>query len=73
MTEVMMKQCQLNRDGAKQVAWIEERGATIGATVEFKPSGELWVVEEVYDLTQPRSVIAENERNWSTHRKATDI
>jgi len=41
-------QCLLTRDGLKQTAWIEERGAKQGATVEVKFDKSLWHVEHVY-------------------------
>ena len=45
-------QCRLSRQTTngmlEQVAWINERGAKVGAVVELKDTGEYWQVMEVY-------------------------
>jgi len=40
--QVMMFQCEMQQDGAIEVAWIEERGAFVGAYVEVPELGGGW-------------------------------
>lgn len=69
----MMTQCRLkNRAGAITDAWIESRGAIIGKWVEIKGLDDLYEVLAVYSEL-PAEVVYENERNFKTHRKATDV
>lgn len=42
-------QCRLRREASEQTAWIEARGARVGAKVELLPSQEVWEVAEVFD------------------------
>lgn len=42
-------QCRMRQGTAETVAWIEERGAKVGASVELKSAdGKFWDVIEVY-------------------------
>ncbi len=41
-------QCKLSDGTSELTAWIEERGAKRGASVELHSSGERWEVLEVY-------------------------
>ena len=69
----MQTQCRLERDGNIQTAWIDKRGARIGAKVALKEDNDqFWEVTAVYN-TLPDEVVKQNERNYKTHRKGTDI
>ena len=56
------QQCRLHRDAAETTAWIEVRGAKVGARVELLPSRELWTVVEVFDHTLPEDMLKETQR-----------
>lgn len=46
---MMYKQCKLRRGSAWTTAWIEERGAKVGAHIELlSDDGQFWDVAEVY-------------------------
>ncbi len=69
-------QCLLNRIGAQQVSWIPTKFAVQGRYVKLKDEGEWtdgWRVERVFGGAVPSEVIAANERNYKSHRKATDV
>ncbi len=72
MKEETYTQCQLGQGDRRQMAWIPSRGAHVDYEVEMKPQSEFWRVLNTYD-TVSESVIKANERNYTTHRKATDI
>jgi hypothetical protein len=44
-------QCRLQRNGEETTAWIEARGAKVGAEVELLPVHEFWTVAEVFTST----------------------
>lgn len=67
------KQCELEKDGNKQTAWIPTRGAVQGYSVELKEDGEFWLVKKVYDNLVEGATLKNSERNYLSHRKATDI
>lgn len=73
-----MYQCRLERvTGGESslsvmVAWIEAKGATVGAQVELLPSKQLWTVAEVFNV-MPEDVLKENERLNRSYVKRTDI
>lgn len=49
MSDDLWFQCRFRKAGEETVAWIEERGAKVGALVELKTAdGEKWEVAEVY-------------------------
>lgn len=49
MADDLWFQCRFRKGPAETVAWIEERGARVGALVELKTAdGEQWEVVEVY-------------------------
>lgn len=56
------RQCRLRRGDSQTTAWIETRGAKVGASVELLPSRELWEVIEVFAHTLPEGVLRENQR-----------
>lgn len=69
-------QCELNRLGQKQVSWIPTKFAVQGRYVKLKDDGEWtdgWRVARVFGGAVPSEVIAKNERNYTSHRKATDV
>jgi hypothetical protein len=70
-------QCLLNRLGAQQTSWIPTKFAVQGRYVKLKDDdGEWtdgWRVERVFGGAVPSEVIAKNERNYKSHRKATDV
>jgi len=61
-----MKQCRLTNQDSEMVAWIEERGAKVNATVELKGDFEgdrkYWVVKEVYEPALDSDVLAEKQK-----------
>jgi hypothetical protein len=69
----MYRQCKFTRGTQTQYAWIEERGAIVGAQVELKSDNhEKWTVAEVGGrLTE--DYVRELERDHAHQRKASDI
>jgi hypothetical protein len=59
-------QCLLRNGHTRTIAWIEERGARLGARVELKGEDGLW---EVLDVYQPRRTAAWLHENASRARK----
>jgi hypothetical protein len=58
------KQCKFRRGDAYTVAWIEERGAKVGANVELKTAdGEFWEVVEVYDYAMDEAALRQKQAN----------
>lgn len=56
-------QCRLERGDSVVTAWIEERGAKVGAEVELLPERDLWVVREVFaDAPMPEDQLRETQR-----------
>jgi hypothetical protein len=53
MTEGIVYQCLLRQGDTRSIAWIEERGAKVGACVEIKGEDGLWDVAEVYEPPRP--------------------
>lgn len=46
----MMYQCELQQGTGKTVAWIDARGAKVGASVRLlSADGEFWKVAKVYN------------------------
>lgn len=43
-------QCDLEKGTGRTTAWIEARGAKVGASVELKDLNEFWVVKQVYSF-----------------------
>lgn len=67
-----MYQCTLVRPadtgpGVKvMTAWIEAKGAKVGAEVELLPSGEFWKVKAVWNV-MPADMLREHQQ---MHRKS---
>lgn len=64
MTTVMKQCCLVNGD-SQMIAWIEERGAKLGASVElkgFEGDRKFWKVDEVYNPALSSDVLAEKQR-----------
>jgi hypothetical protein len=59
-------QCRMRRGTQETTAWIEERGAKVGAKVELKPTGELWEVRMV-GTSLPEDLFKEHQK---MHRKS---
>lgn len=53
--DTMMNQCKLRRGETVLTAWIESRGAKVGAEVELLPDRELWRVVGVYQPAMAQS------------------
>ena len=53
---MLYRQCKFRRGSERTIAWIEDRGAKVGAHVELLTldNGDAWEVEAVHDgaLTQ---------------------
>ena len=60
MTEGIVYQCLLRQGDTRSIAWIEERGAKVGACVEIKGEDGLWDVAEVYEPPRPAAWLKEN-------------
>jgi hypothetical protein len=55
------QQCRLRRGALETTAWIETRGAKLGASVELIPDGELWEVAGVFDRRLDEDVLKKNK------------
>ncbi|AFU87968.1 hypothetical protein CcrColossus_gp098 [Caulobacter phage CcrColossus] len=70
-----MTQCRLERNGAVQVAWIESKFAKPTKVVKIKVDGEWedgWVVAKT-GTTLPAETVQKRERDFKSHRRATDV
>lgn len=60
-----MKQCKLTNQESQMIAWIDQKGARIGASVElkgFEGDRKYWKVEEVYEPALDSETLAEKQR-----------
>lgn len=76
MTQVLMKQCLLQRGVTTQTAWIPSRFATVGKTVTITPRGEPglnWVVAEVYPREATWDFVSDRSQDYKKTRAASDI
>lgn len=75
--ETMHRQCLLRHEtGAMQTSWIEAEFAVKGRPLRLKEDGgwqEGWRVEEAYVGELPSKVVQERERDFKSHRRATDV
>lgn len=55
-------QCLLQRGSEETTAWIEARGAKVGAGVELLPVREVWTVAKVYEHGLDGDVLQETKR-----------
>lgn len=55
-------QCRLRCGTTYTTAWIEARGAKVGASVELLPEREIWQVVEVFGHAIPESMLKEHQR-----------
>ncbi len=60
MNHALSFQCLLRQGDTRTVAWIEERGARLGARVELKDEEGLWQVVEVYQPPRTATWLQEN-------------
>jgi hypothetical protein len=59
----MYFQCKFRRGDAETIAWIEERGAKVGAEVELlSADGQFWRVVEVYQPGLDEAVLREKQK-----------
>lgn len=76
MTEKRMYQVELRKGSNIHVAWIEERGARVGAVVELKLGDGVrdprWAVTQVWG-SQPESLVYQNAEAYKYHRGRTDV
>jgi hypothetical protein len=57
-------QCRFKRGESETIAWIEERGAKVGASVELKTAdGERWNVIEVFAPGLDEAKLREKQQN----------
>jgi hypothetical protein len=57
-------QCRFKRGESETIAWIEERGAKVGASVELKTAdGECWDVIEVFTPGLDEAKLREKQQN----------
>jgi len=68
------KQCKFKKGDSYQHAWIEERGAKVGAMVELKSDNhEKWEVVSVGEGRQSAEMVQELSSDYKSQRKASDI
>lgn len=75
MITTMHTQCRLERAGVSQVSFIPAAFAQAGRWLKLKSAGvwqDGWRVAEVWG-SSPTEAVARAERNFKTHRKATDV
>lgn len=72
----MMTQCRMKRpDGGIHTAWIESKFATLRRVVDIDIDGVRqtgFVVFEVGSTLDSR-IVRDRERDFKSHRKATDV
>jgi hypothetical protein len=61
MKDERFRQCGLTQGNQRQVGWIEERGAKLGARVEIEELGGFWEVTGVGDTVLSKSQMREQE------------
>lgn len=66
------KQCHLSSGTQRQVAWILERGAKKGASVELLEDGTTWKVDSVGASATREEVLTQRDA-YRTQRRASDI
>lgn len=67
-------QCKLKRfTGAEMTTWLPSKFAVEGKIVDFDQEGPGWRVMRVAAGAVDSKVIAERERDYRNHRKATDV
>lgn len=62
---ILMKQCKLTNQDSEMVAWIDQKGAKVGALVElkgFEENRKFWKVNEVYNPAIDAETLAEKQR-----------
>lgn len=67
----MYRQCELSQGTGRDVAYIEERAAGLGKSVELNPgSGDFWTVSSVSDRALPESELKHlqdgHHRGWAS-------
>ena len=76
MPSNLMYQCELRKGPRTHVAWIEARGAKVGAVVELKLGEGLrdpgWSVTQVYG-SLPEEQVTLNAMAFKYHRTRTDV
>jgi hypothetical protein len=76
MRRETVKQCTLERNGARQVSWIPSERAIQDGLVDLKEDGKWsrgWTVLEAFGTELDATVIQERGRDFKNHRKATDV
>ena len=59
---------------SRTTGWIPDRGARVGALVTIEGSeGLVWKIETVSDIRLPEDYVRRKERDYRSHRKASDI
>lgn len=60
----MFYQCEMTRDGAKTIGWIDERGAKVGYEVELLTGdGKFWRVTKVFHPGMTEQALHTKQRN----------
>jgi len=77
MSSKNLVQCRLRKNHQagylETVAWIEERGATVGKRVQLvEKNNEWWDVYEVY-AKMPAGIAHERSRDYKRTRKVSDV
>lgn len=59
---MLLYQCRLRQGSARTVAWIEARGAKVGADVEIPELGGFWRVETACSIAIEAERLREKQR-----------
>jgi hypothetical protein len=67
-------QCKLKRaNGDEFTSWLPSKFAVEGRILDFDDEGRGWRVMKVFRGTVDSKIVAERERDYRNHRKATDV
>jgi len=72
----MMNQCKLERNGSTYSAFIDSKHAIVGKVVDIRVDGEWqrgWIVLDVYQPAVAADTVQARERDYKSHRRATDV
>lgn len=74
--QCLLKKNLLNNVIKMKTSWIPEQFANVGKVLKLKNKNNQWndgwIVEKIFGECDKKT-IEENERNYTIHRKATDI
>lgn len=68
-----LKQVRLRRGTSEQIAWIDEKAAVVGNSVELIEDNLFWTVSEVSPFVISEKYLKEKQRMDKHQRKGSDI